>query len=108
MILVADVLSYRPTMDELVILDENKIRWTDFCRKNIANLKNDTKTEVMDKLILRALLIALGGIIFAFSPLLNDIVLIMIEIMIGIALVFIGTLSILILWRDTYKQRRIL
>ena len=94
---MGDVLGYRPTPNEKMILDKNNIRWNDFCRANIQNLEKDNKDTLFDKVILRMIIIALGCLIFAFSPLLNDIVLVMLEYLIGTTMVFIGVISLIMM-----------
>jgi len=103
-------LSFRPTNEELVVLDEHNVRWSEFCRGNINRLKEGkqlSRNDLFDKIVLRTILIMLGCLIVCFTPLLNDIILIMFEYMVGITMVFIGTISMIFLWRDNYSRKRV-
>lgn len=97
---MGDVLSYRPSNAEKVILDENNIRWNDFCRNNIKELKINNKHEIQEKIILRAILILIGLMIAVTSIGFGNFILFMIEFLIGGSLVVIGSLSILKMYRE--------
>jgi len=103
--MTGDMLTFRPTLEEKHILDRNNIRWTEFCRKNIATLNNNVKEDIWDKIVARMILIVLGGLIFALSPLMGDIVLVMLEYMVGTSMVLIGTISTIFLWRNRKRDR---
>ena len=100
------MLTFRPTLEEQKILDSHNVRWTSFCRENIQKLNKDNKQDLWDKIVLRMLLIVLGALIFAFSPLLEDVILVTLEYFVGTTMVLIGTLSMLFLWKG--KRARIL
>lgn len=99
---MGDVLSYRPSIEERKILDHHNVKWKEFCRHNIYNLgKRDD--EFMDKIVIRMILIILGCLVVGLSHLLNDPLLIMFEYIVGISMVFIGSISTVFLW---IKQRK--
>lgn len=104
--MVTKQLLFKPSVEELIVLDENNIRWSTFCHENIKRLgqKGDElllkkKSELQDKIILRIILVAMGCFIFAFSPLLNDIFLVIIEYVIGGVMVVGGSISLVLMWR---------
>ena len=99
-------LLFKPTTEELVTLDRNNIRWSDFCHKNIINLNNKKRDDIMDKIISRMLLVVVGCLIFALSPLLNDIFLIIIEWIIGTIMVIVGSVSTIYLYLQQRKSKR--
>jgi len=95
---------FKATPEEVAILDRYGIKWSEFCHSNIGKLKKRDRDEFFDKLIIRMLLIAMGGFIFATSTLSNNIFIILVEYVIGLTMVFIGTLSIIVL---TYKIKKL-
>ena len=102
---MGDVLSFRPTNEEKTLLDKKNIRWTDFCRKNIMDLKIHTKEDLVDKVIIRVSCILLGCLIFVMSfTLLNDVILVIVNYIIAASMVIVGTAGIIFLRRDKKRQ----
>jgi len=97
-------LTYRASSEELAIFDRYNIKWSDFCRENIKRLKHKDRDMYYDKLIVRMVLIALGCSIFATSTLYNNFLIILLEWVIGITMVFIGSLSTILL---IYKIKKL-
>ena len=97
---MVDVLSFRPTLEEKTLLDRKNIRWSEFCRKNIQELMIHTKQDLYDKIIIRVACILLGCLIFLFSYLLNDIILIICNYVIAATMAITGTAGIILLRRD--------
>lgn len=101
-------LNFKPTSQELLILDEHNVRWSEFCHGNINRLKEGkqlSKNDLFDKIVLRTILIMLGCLIVGFTPLLDDVILVMFEYMVGITMVLIGSISMLVLWRENARSR---
>lgn len=97
-------LGYRASAEEVATLDRHNISWSPFCRENIKRLRHKDRDEYFDKLIIRMVLIALGCLIFATSTLYNNFLIIVIEWVISITMVFIGSLSTLLL---VYKIKKL-
>jgi|GEM_PF-3158095 len=102
------ILTYRASYEEVKLLDDNNLRWTDFCKNNLNDLKNKKKNDIGDKLVLRLMLIILGCLTVGLTPLMTDVVLVYLEYIVGITMAFIGTISILVLWRANSNVRRVL
>jgi len=85
--------------EEDALLDRYNISWSKFCHQKIMELKGIDKDELFEKIVLRAILIAVGGLIFALSPLLNDIVLVVVEYVIGTTMILTGSISMIFLWK---------
>jgi len=101
-------LPFLATDEEVAILDEHNIRWSAFCHGNINKLKQNKsdRNDLFDKIVLRTILILMGCLIAGLTPLLNDVILVMFEYMIAIAMVLVGTISMIFLLRDTRGRRR--
>jgi len=102
------ILTYRASYDDLHLLDENNLRFTDFCRQGFNSLKNKDKQDINDKVVLRLLLIVLGGVAVGLTPLISNLVIVMLEYCVGITMVLVGTISLVLLWRNERNARRIL
>jgi len=94
------ILTYRASYDEVQLLDVNNIRFVDFCKKGFKELENNKKDDIFDKIVLRMLLIVIGGIVVGLTPLISNIAIIMLEYIVGISMVFIGSISMVFLWRN--------
>jgi len=70
-------------------------------------LEVDIVKDMDSKIINRALLIIMGCLIFALSPLLNDVFLVMLEYIVGTSMVFIGSISMVFLLKKYRKNKKI-
>lgn len=95
--------------EEQMLLDRNNMTFGKFCDWSFEMLKNKDKKnkDVSDKIILRIMLILLGLLVFTFGSLLNNIILIMLEQIIGIFMVFVGSVSMILLLRANRKIKKI-
>lgn len=94
------ILSYRASLDDVQVLDENNLRFVDFCKRGLDDLRRKRKDDLSDKVVLRLLLIILGSVVVGLTPLMSDVVLIVLEYIVGTVMVIIGTLSLVLLWRN--------
>ena len=107
--MVSDMLTFAPNDTEKMILDRHNIRWSEFCHTKIKELdmEVDIVKDMDSKIINRALLIIMGCLIFALSPLLNDVFLVMLEYIVGTSMVFIGSISMVFLLKKYRKNKKI-
>ena len=100
------VLSYRPTPEEQVILDENRVIWRDFCKKNINNLRRNSWGEILDKMTYAMLAIIAGGIIFSVSFFLPNLMLLIVYWVISGILITVGGVRAMLLYLERNKIRK--
>jgi len=99
-------LLFKPSAEEVAILDENNIKWSDFCHENIRRIGSKKKQELLDKIAFRMVLIGIGGLLFALAPLFNDVWIILFEWLLGLSLAVVGMISLIYLALERYNGRR--
>ena len=94
------ILTYRASYDDIRVLDENKLRFVDFVKRGLDDLRRKHKDDISDKIVLRLLLIILGCVTVGLTPLMMDLFLVLLEYVVGTVMICIGTLSLVLLWRN--------
>jgi hypothetical protein len=97
------ILTYRATNEDVELLDKNNLRFTDFCKKGFNRLKNGTKQEYFDRVLLRMLVVIFGCVIFIFSWLLGNPFSILIGSGMGIFITAFGSFALVLMILEKNK-----
>jgi hypothetical protein len=100
--------TFRPTAEEQIILDEQNVRWSEFCHQKIKELKEkDTETIYIKKdMFFNHVLSRLVAILICiFIPLISHIfssdpVILMVEYLVSITILTISVYSLLIIMKN--------
>jgi len=86
---------FKPNSNDQRIIDEQGINWTSFCRENLKRLDNKKRTELVDYIGNRMVLIIVGLLLLSFTFMISNIFYIVVTYIASSVVITIGFISII-------------
>lgn len=93
-------LVFRPDEEEFDFIEEQGISWSAFCHEWLDKERGLIKQEKLDYIGNKLLIILIGIACIVFTFVINNLLVLVVTSMCGVVAVFIGTFSILRMYRN--------
>lgn len=93
-------LSFVPDDDEQDFIDAQDIKWSAFCHKWLDKERGLIKQDLKDKIESKLIIILIGIMCMIFTFVIADLFVLIITSICGVVAIFIGTFSILRLYKN--------
>ncbi len=93
-------LSFEPTDNELDYIQDNNISWSAFAHKSLQKAMDGKKQDLKDKIESKLIIILIGIMCMIFTFVIADLFVLIITSICGVVAIFIGTFSILRLYKN--------